>query len=250
MTWIGRAATGLLGVLDDVGVDALDEGVTEALVHRRRPPGDVLAGRPDAAAGTTHRPGELEEPFGRIGPAVEDDVLDPLPKLRLDVVIDRELAGVDDAHVHPGRDRVVKEDRVDRLANGVVATEREADVGHAAAHEGSRQLGLDPAGRIDVGRGVRGVRLDAGGDGEDVRVEDDVLRLIARLGDKQVVGTAGDRDLAFDRVGLALLVEGHHDDGGAVAADEPRLAEELGLAFLHADRVHDAAALQVAGRPR
>ena len=41
-----------------------------------------------------------------------------------------------------------------------------------------------------------------------------------------------------------LLVEGHHDDGGAVAADEPRLPPELLFAFLEADRVDDALALQ------
>ena len=43
--------------------------------------------------------------------------------------------------------------------------------------------------------------------------------------------------------GLALLVEGHHDDGGAVAADEPGLLEELLLALLEADRVDDRLAL-------
>ena len=43
--------------------------------------------------------------------------------------------------------------------------------------------------------------------------------------------------------GLALLVERHHDDGGAVAADEPGLVEELLLALLQADRVDDRLAL-------
>jgi hypothetical protein len=40
------------------------------------------------------------------------------------------------------------------------------------------------------------------------------------------------------------LVEGHHDDGGAVARTiQPRLAQELGLALLQRDRVDDALAL-------
>ena len=34
---------------------------------------------------------------------------------------------------------------------------------------------------------------------------------------QQLVGALADRDLALDGVGLALLVEGHDDDGGAVA---------------------------------
>ena len=41
-------------------------------------------------------------------------------------VVDRELAGVDDAHVHAGLDGVVEEDRVHRLAHRLVAAEREA----------------------------------------------------------------------------------------------------------------------------
>ena len=54
-----------------------------------------------------------------------------------------------------------------------------------------------------------------------------------------------DRDLALDRVGLALLVEGHDDDRRAVAAGEPRLAQELVLAFLQRQRVDDRPALDV-----
>jgi len=86
------------------------------------------------------------------------------------------------------------------------------------------------------------VLLDPRRDGEHVRVEDQVLRG-PPVRDEQVVCAAGDRDLALDRVGLALLVERHHDDAGAVAADPPRLLEELRLALLEADRVDDPFAL-------
>ena len=85
--------------------------------------------------------------------------------------------------------------------------------------------------------------LDAGGDREDVRVEDDVGRVEADLLGQQLVGALADRDLARDGVGLALLVEGHDDDAGAVAAHGARLVEEVGLAFLQADRVDDRLAL-------
>ena len=63
------------------------------------------------------------------------------------------------------------------------------------------------------------VLLDPGRDGEDVRVEDDVLGREADLVDEQPVRALADRDLALDRLRLALLVEGHDDDAGAVAAD-------------------------------
>ena len=91
----------------------------------------------------------------------------------------------------------------------------------------ARQLGLDAPRRLDVRHGVVGVLLDAGGDGEDVRVEDDVVGREAGPIGQEPVRAPADVDLALDRVGLALLVEGHDDDRGAVPAGEPRLAQEL-----------------------
>ena len=127
----GRGEPRLLGVLDDVGVDAVDQGVGQALVDRSLAPGQVLGGAFHPGAAGVLR-GEVEQALGGIGPPVEHDVLDELAQLRIDVVVDRERAGVDDAHVHAGRDRVVQEDGVDRLAHAVVAAERERDVGDAA----------------------------------------------------------------------------------------------------------------------
>ena len=75
----------------------------------------------------------LDEPLGRVGPAVEDHVLDALQQVGRDVLVDRELARVDDAHVEAGADRVVEERGVHRLADGVVAAEREGEVRDAAA---------------------------------------------------------------------------------------------------------------------
>jgi hypothetical protein len=63
------------------------------------------------------------------------------------------------------------------------------------------------------------------------------------------VGARADLGLAREGVGLALLVEGHHHHGRAVAAHEPGLAQELRLAFLQRDRVDDALALDAASGP-
>ena len=162
----------------------------------------------------------------------------------VEVVVHAHHAGVDDAHVHAGLDRVVQEHGVDRLAHRLVAAEREAHVGHAARHLRARQVLLDPARRVDEVDGVVVVLLDARRDREDVRVEDDVLGREADLVDQDAVRALADLGLALEGVGLALLVEGHHDRRGAVAAHQPGLAAELVLAFLHRDRVDDALALQ------
>ena len=121
------------------------------------------------------RLGELGQPVGGVGPAVEQDVLDPLEQVLGDLLVDLELAGVDDPHVEPGLDRVVEERGVHRLADRVVAAVRERDVADAAArssHSGKTLLeladGLDELDRVVV------VLLDPGADGQDVGVEDDV----------------------------------------------------------------------------
>jgi hypothetical protein len=85
---------------------------------------------------------------------------------------------------------------------------------------------------------------DAGGDGQHVRVEDDVLRREAGLGHQQVVRPAADLHLALDGVRLALLVESHDDHAGAVPANGTGLRQEGLLALLQADRVDDPLALQ------
>ena len=59
-----------------------------------------------------------------------------------------------------------------------------------------RQVLPDPARRLDEGDAVAVVLLHAGGDGEDVRIEDDVLRRKADAVDQDVVGARGDRRLA------------------------------------------------------
>ena len=145
MTSIGRGELlpRFLGVVDDMRVDALDQRVGQPLADRQRAPfGELLflglVGAPEAL-------GERDQPLGRVVAAVEDHVLARVAQLGIDRVIDVELAGVDDAHVHARRDRVVEEHAVHRAAHRLVAAEREAevreaagDVGAGAAARGSR----------------------------------------------------------------------------------------------------------------
>ena len=115
-----------------------------------------------------------------------------------------------------------------RPAHRLVAAEGERHVRDAAGDARAGQPLLDPPGRLDERGGVVVVLGDAGRDREDVRVEDDVLGVEAGALGEQVVGALADRDLALDRLRLALLVERHHDHGGAVAADLARPASRNG----------------------
>ena len=61
--------------------------------------------------------------------------------------------------------------------------------------------------------------FQAGGDGQNVRIEDDVIRWKRDLFGQKFVSARADVDLALKIVGLTLLVERHHDRSGAVASD-------------------------------
>ena len=88
MTSSGRLAVlpRLLGVRLDEVDDAVDERVLEPLLDRARRARRgrarrVVALPPDGL-------GDLDQPLGRVGPAVEDHVLDPLEQVRRDVLVD------------------------------------------------------------------------------------------------------------------------------------------------------------------
>ena len=217
----------------------------QALGHRLLAPGRVQ--RLGALAATVAVVlGDGQQALGGVGAAVQDHVLDRLAQFRRDVLVNRDLPGVDDPHVHARGDGVVEEDRVHGLAHRVVAAEGEGDVGDAARDVGVGQAGADHLCRRDEGAGVVVVLGDAGGDCEDVGIEDDVLGRQADLFGQQAVGALADRELALRRFRLALLVEGHDHHGGAVAPDQAGLLQELGLALLEADGVHHRLALDAA----
>ena len=52
--------------------------------------------------------GEFDQPLGGVGPAVEQHVLHELEQVLGDLLVNRQHAGVDDAHVQAGLDGVVE----------------------------------------------------------------------------------------------------------------------------------------------
>ena len=103
---------------------------------------------------------------------------------------------------------------------------------------------LDPAGGVDEIERVVVVLLDAGGDGQDVGIEDDVVRVEADFIDEDAVGALADADFLLITRGLAVFIEGHHHHRRAVAHDVAGRCLKILLAFLERDRVDDALALQ------
>ena len=101
-------------------------------------------------------------------------------QFRLDLFVNGELTGVDDRHVESGLDGVKQKRRVHRFAHGVVAAKRKRNVAEAAAGARAGQIRLDPAHRFDEIDRVIAMLFETGRDGEDVRIENDVVRRNAR----------------------------------------------------------------------
>ncbi len=232
----------LLGILLGIIGDALDERVLQPLRNRPRPPLQILL-VPRGVALVPVLLRQLQQPLGGVVATVQHHVLDRLAQLLVYVVVDAELAGVHDAHREAGVYGVVEEDSMDSLAHRVVAPKRERDVRDAARGLGVGEGLMNLAHGLDEVNAVVVVFVDAGGDGEDVRVEDYVFGREADLFGENLVGARTDLDLPLLGVRLALLVEGHHDHGGAVVLQELRLADERLLTLLHADGVDDRLAL-------
>jgi len=233
----------LLGVVHDEIRDAVHQGMGKASLDLGLAPGEILdlLLRPAADAG-----GEVDHALGGVLPAIEEDVLHVLEKIRGNVFVDFELPGVDDPHGHSSLDGVVEEGGVDGLAYPVVAPEREGDIRDASRDLDAGASLPDDRRGFDERLRVVGVFLHARGDGQDVGIEDDVLGGEADFIHQQAIGALADFDLAQGGVRLSLLVESHHDHAGPVAPDQPCLGKKVGLPLLEGNRVHHALALDAA----
>ena len=236
-----RVAARFLDIgFDEVG-DAVHQRVRQPLLDRPFAPRQIGFLLFPAVAAMTFR--DRQQTLGRVGAAVERDILARRAQFGVEIVVDRDLAGIDDTHVHAGGDGVSEKHRVHRLAHRLVAAERKREVRDAAGDVGVRKVFSDPARRLDEGDAVAVVLLHAGGDGKDVRIKNDVLRREADAVHQDVVGARANRRLALERVGLARLVERHDDDGRTIAAHDLGMMDEAFLAFLERDGIHDRLAL-------
>ena len=114
---------GFLGVFHHIVGNAVHQRVRQPLLHGAFTPAQVLDLRSRAAALVFVR--DFQQPVRRVLAAVEDHVLNELPKLRGNFVINDEGRRVDDAHIHTRRNGVIEEHRVHRLAHRIIAAERE-----------------------------------------------------------------------------------------------------------------------------
>ena len=188
--------------------------------------------------------GISDEGLGGVGVAVEDGILDELQEVGGDVSVDGQRAGVDNGHIDRAvADSLIQEGAVHRHTNLLETAEGEGKVRETTADAGVGEVLLDPQRGLENVNGVVVVLLHTGADSQHVGIEDDILRGEVDLLGEELVGARADADLVVAGSGLSLLVEGHDNNGSAVAADKGSLVEELLLANLEGDGVDDSLAL-------
>jgi hypothetical protein len=177
---LDRAATGLFdgqtrlfSVVNDMGVDPFDQCMFEPLCNRPTAPFGLGFFLRHIGAAVFF--GQRDQPLGRIGITVENDIFAGNTKLGVNIIINVELAGIDNRHVQSGRDRVVEKDRMHCPADRLVTPEGEGKVRKTARIMGVRTQDPQLFDCFDEVDPVIIMLFDTGGDSKDIGVENDVL---------------------------------------------------------------------------
>ena len=104
-----------------------------------------------------------------------------LQKDRLDLIVDLNLTGVHNAHIHTGPYGMVEESGMHGLADFVVPSERKRNVGNPTADLGIGQMSFDPSRCLNEIHCVILVFFDAGRNGQNIGVKNDVFGRKAHL---------------------------------------------------------------------
>ena len=85
--------------------------------------------------------------------------------------------------------------------------------------------------------------FDTGSDRKNIRVKNDILRIIAYLFGKDLIGTVADLHFPLFGIGLANFIKGHHDHCCAIGFADKRLFNKFFFSLFHRDGVHNTPAL-------
>ena len=120
---------------------------------------------------------------------------------------------------------MVQKHGVNRLTHRVVAAKTKADVADATRHLCAGQVVFNPTRGVDKVHRVVVVLFNAGGNGENIWVKNDVFWWKTQLIDQHPVGALANFNFSFVGVGLPFFVKSHDNGRRAVPF------KQLGLVF-------------------
>ena len=131
-----------------------------------------------------------------------------------------------------------------RFAHDIITPKGKRYVAHATtrARAGTALFHLPHS--LDEVHRILIMLLHAGGNGEDVKIKNDVFRWEIQLLGEQPIRTLGNGYLVVNGRCLTFLIKSHHHRRSTVSPAQGRLAQEFLFTALEADGVYDAFALQ------
>ena len=181
---------------------------------------------------------------GRILPPAENHVLENLSQLGRNLLIHYRRRRIDDCHIHPRGNCVVKEDGVHSLADVIVPPERKRKIAQSAAYLRARQIFVNPFRGPDEVKCVGIVLPHPCSHCKHIRVEYDVPGIETGLFHKKTVGTGTYFYPPFESVRLTFFIKGHHHKGCAQFPYPHSPFQEHLLAFFQREGVHHGLALK------
>ncbi|MOA17810.1 hypothetical protein D3C78_1380790 [compost metagenome] len=103
-----------------------------------------------------------------------------------------------------------------------------------------RQLAFDVFTRANKILRIIVVLFNAGRDGENIRIENNVFGWEADLFGQNLVGASANLNFALAGIRLTDLVKGHHHDGRAITAHKFGVVDKRLNPLFHRDGVNDA----------
>ena len=185
----------------------------------------------------------IEQTVRRVRAAIQDDVLDPLAQLIWDIIINRQLARIDNRHIETRWNGVIEKDRMHGFTHRIVPAKGKANIRQSARNTRMRQVRFDTAASFEEMHGVIIMLFNPCRHGENIRIKNDVFWREIHFIDEQIISPLTDFEFMVCGLRLAFFIKRHDNSGSAQIAYNTCMGQELFFTLFHRDRVDDSFAL-------
>ncbi len=160
-------------------------------------------------------------------------------QIGLDVGVNAQLPGIDDAHGHAGLDRMEEKHRMDRLPNAVVTPKGEGNIRQPTRDINVRKFFFDTPRCLEKIECISRVLLNSRCNGKNIRIENNILARKTNRIRKHIVCALTNRHSPLKSIGLASLIKSHHHDCRTVFHRKSSLTDKFFLTLFQTYRIND-----------
>ena len=170
---------------------------------------------------------------------IQYNVLYLFQRICRNVTVEYGSSRIDDPHIHPLLDGMIKEYRMHCFTNIIIATERERKITYSPADVCTGKIFPDPSGSFYKVYGVIVMLFDSCSHRKHIRVENNIMRIESNFINQQTICTFAHFYLAGSSIRLSFFIKSHHDSCRSILLDDPGMLQKYFLPFLQRDRVYD-----------